>query len=209
MQNPWLTIPLADYESHMALPEIGQAQLLSDIFASILQENRPDSVAVLGCAGGNGFDRIRPEVTHRVVGLDLNPGYICQARARYEGRFPTLELFAGDVQSDEFPFEPVELIFAGLLMEYVDPATTLERIDTMLRHDGALVTVVQLPSDAAPEVTPSQYARLASLSSIMHLVLPDDLKRAALAQGLTETVAYTATSAGGKQFRVQTFRHDK
>jgi hypothetical protein len=30
--NPWLHIPLADYEGHMALPEIGQACMLADQF---------------------------------------------------------------------------------------------------------------------------------------------------------------------------------
>jgi len=38
MKNPWLDIPLADYEGHMALPNVGQAQLLSDVFASALSK---------------------------------------------------------------------------------------------------------------------------------------------------------------------------
>jgi len=53
--NPWLTIPLADYEAHMALPQVGQAQLLADLFAAELRERSPSSVAVLGCAGGKRF----------------------------------------------------------------------------------------------------------------------------------------------------------
>ena len=31
MTQPWLQIPLADYEAHMALPDIGQAQMLADL----------------------------------------------------------------------------------------------------------------------------------------------------------------------------------
>ena len=54
--NPWLTIPLADYEAHMALPQVGQARLLADLFAAELRVGSPSSVAVLGCAGGNGFE---------------------------------------------------------------------------------------------------------------------------------------------------------
>jgi hypothetical protein len=34
MRNPWLAIPLADYEGQMALPEIGQAQMLADAVES-------------------------------------------------------------------------------------------------------------------------------------------------------------------------------
>ena len=29
MNDPWLEVPLADYEEHMALPDIGQAQMPS------------------------------------------------------------------------------------------------------------------------------------------------------------------------------------
>ncbi len=58
MRNSWLDIPLADYESHMALPYVAQAQLLSDLFAEALQELSPESVALLGCAGGNGFEAL-------------------------------------------------------------------------------------------------------------------------------------------------------
>ena len=69
--NPWLTIPLADYEAHMALPQVGQAQLLADLFAAELHARSPSSVAVLGCAGGNGFERAPS--TLRVVGVDVAP----------------------------------------------------------------------------------------------------------------------------------------
>ncbi len=41
--NPWLTIPLADYEAHMALPQVGQAQLLADLFAAELRARSPSS----------------------------------------------------------------------------------------------------------------------------------------------------------------------
>ena len=36
--NPWLTIPLADYEAHMALPQVGQAQLLAPERLAVLAE---------------------------------------------------------------------------------------------------------------------------------------------------------------------------
>ncbi|HVS25014.1 MAG TPA: class I SAM-dependent methyltransferase, partial [Gammaproteobacteria bacterium] len=92
--NPWLTIPLADYEAHMALPEVGQAQLLAAVFAAELRARAPASVAVLGCAGGNGFEHAPRSL--RVVGVDLNPDYVAAARARFGGRLPRLELHVAD-----------------------------------------------------------------------------------------------------------------
>lgn len=206
MDNPWLRIPLADYEGHMALPQVAQAQLLSDVFVDVLARYAPASVAVLGCSGGNGFDRIQPAVTRRVVGVDLNPEYIEHTRRRYAGRFDTLELFVGDVQTERFAFAPVELVFAALLFEYVNAAAVLERIHDMLVPNGTLVAVVQLPCAAVPEVTPSPYTRLSKLAPIMRLVSPDKLSHWAAAAGYAEEDARTVATAAGKQFRVQCFR---
>ena len=55
MNNPWLDVPLEEYEGHMAWPAVGQAQLLSDVFSRVIEQFSPRSVAVLGCAGGLDF----------------------------------------------------------------------------------------------------------------------------------------------------------
>src|SRR6186713_702946 len=68
--NPWLEIPLADYEAHMELPQVAQAELLAEQLAAAVRARSPDSVAVLGCAGGNGLDRLPAAL--RVVGVDVN-----------------------------------------------------------------------------------------------------------------------------------------
>jgi len=205
MKNHWIEIPLCDYEGHMALPQVAQAQLLSDVFARALGQYSPESVAVLGCAGGNGFERIDPETTERVVGVDLNPDYIRQVRARFDLKFRALELFVGDVETDECVFAPVDLVFAGLLFEYVDAGIVLARIRSLLRENGILVTMVQLPNTAIPEVTPSTYASLGALSSVMRLVSPELLKQLGTERGYKEIDAQTVQAAGGKQFQVQTF----
>lgn len=189
----------------MALPQVGQAQLLADLLDEALRQYRPRSVAVLGCAGGNGFERIASAITPRVVGVDLNPAYIERARARFAGRIPQLELYAGDVQMDAFGFAPVELVYAGLLLEYVDIDVALGRIRAMLVAGGVLLAVVQLPS-AVPEVTPSPYASLNALAPVMRLVAPEALRRAAAAAGFCQAAARTAVAGGGKPFGVHAFR---
>jgi hypothetical protein len=204
-RNPWLDIPLVDYEGHMASPAIGQAPLLADIFAEALGAWSPESVAVLGCAGGNGFERIEPETTWRLVGIDLNPDYLEQARARFQGRVAGLELHAGDLQTTDFGFAPVDLVYAALVFEYVDAAATLPRIRNMLRPDGLLVTVVQLAGEGVPEIGPSPYPSLESLASIMHLVPPEALRSAADRHGFRQ-IGERTVQAGGKRFQVQTFR---
>jgi|SRR5271157_1567173 len=206
MKNPWLDIPLADYEGHMALPHVAQAQLLSDVFADALSKYSPRSVAVLGCAGGNGFERISARTTERVVGVDINPEYLQQVRARFDHRIPRLDLFVGDVQTDDFTFSPVELVFAGLLFEYVDADVVLAKILSMLHPNGTLLTVVQMPTAAIPEITPSPFTSLCALASVMRLMPPDLLRQLAAARGYRETAARTVDTAGAKRFQVQAFR---
>lgn len=205
-RNPWLGIPLADYEGHMALAEVGQARLLADIFEGMLRDYRPTSVAVLGCAGGNGFERIDVATTPRVVGVDLNPAYVERLRARFQGRIPGLELMVGDIQRDEVRFPPVDLVFAALLLEYVDVGAVLGRVPSLLTAGGVLGTVVQLPGPAACPVTPSPFSSLQALAPVMRLVPPEELKDLAGTAGYRQIARRRWPSPGGKQFEAQAFR---
>ena len=92
--NPCLEIPQADYEGHMALPSVAQAPFLADVLASTVRSLEPSSVAVLGCAGGNGFEALPPDRIQRLVGVDINPAYVAAARSRHQGRFMNLEPLA-------------------------------------------------------------------------------------------------------------------
>lgn len=204
MTNPWLEIPLDDYEGHMALPEVGQAQLLSGLLAEALTAFAPTSVLVIGCSGGNGFDRI--PATCRVVGIDINPAYLARARARFAERFAALELHAGDILSTHFSFAPVDLAFAGLVFEYVDPAAALARIRRMLTPAGVLATVIQLPDPERAPVTPTSFASLRTLAPVMRLVTPDAVRAFAAAAGFAELSSRRVHSAGGKHFQAQVFR---
>jgi SAM-dependent methyltransferase len=200
--SPWLEIPLADYEAHMALPEVGQAQLLAALLASALHAHRPASVAVVGCAGGNGFENV-PRDT-RLVGIDVNPAYLATARARHASRRRNLELHVSDVERDELRLAPVDLVFAGLLLEYVDAGRALDRIATWLAPRGILATVLQLPSDAET-VTPSPFASLHRLAPSMRLLAPERLVALAAERGFRVVDSRVAEASGGKRFAAQTF----
>ncbi len=206
MRNPWLDIPLADYESHMSLPQVAQARLLADVFDGMLRTHRPQSVAVLGCSGGNGLERIAAATAGRVVAVDINPGYVEAVRARFQQRIPNLELIVGDIQRDEVSFPPVELVYAALLFEYVDVEAVLRRIRSLLTAGGLLGTVVQLSSPTSSPVTPSPFSSLQALAPVMRLVPPAQLRDLAEATGYREIAGWREASPGGKQFQVQVFR---
>lgn len=177
--NPWMSIPLSDYEGHMSMPDIQQAQMLADCFAKLLEEYSPESVAVIGCAGGNGFNAICKETTKRVVGIDINPEYLRQVSLRYSKSLK-LELYEDDIQNFSSSLAPVDLTYAGLIFEYVDLERTFATLSrSICKPDGMLGAVLQLPSESISEVSPSPFTSLNKLSSIMKLVSPEDLKTVA------------------------------
>ena len=206
MNNPWLDISLSDYEAHMALPEVAQARLLADVFSAQLEIHKPGSLAVLGCAGGNGFERIKPDITRRVVGVELNGSYLQAVRVRFGNVFEELELIEGDIQVAEAAFAPVDLIYAALVLEYVEVRTAVTQACASLNPRGVLVTVVQLPDAKLPAVTPSPFPSMKTLEAAMHFASPMELRIYANANGLRQIASATRQTPSGKQFRVQVFR---
>ncbi len=206
MPNPWLTIPLADYEGHMSLPSIDQAKMLADRFELLIGRIKPSSVAIIGCAGGNGLERIGSERVERIVGVDINPGYIEEARTRHARRLPHLELYCADVQSDLLQFGPVDLIYAALLFEYVDTTSAMATLRRNCQKNGTLATLLQLPNSTRPAVSPSPYASLNALAPAIRLLAPDDLCGFAAATGFAAADSEVIELPSGKQFCVQTFR---
>ena len=69
MSDPWLSIPLADYEGHMGADNVQQLSALSGLFKRALDVCLPDSVAILGIAGGNGLEHANPATIKRIVGF--------------------------------------------------------------------------------------------------------------------------------------------
>jgi 2-polyprenyl-3-methyl-5-hydroxy-6-metoxy-1,4-benzoquinol methylase len=206
MRNPWLDIPLADYEAHMALPTIGQSRLIADQLDTLIRTYSPPSVAIVGCAGGNGFDRLVRTGAQRIVGVDINPEYIEQARRRYAERIPGLELYTTDIQSSKSIFHPVDLIYAALVFEYVDLAQTMSALRHHCKPDGVLAVLSQLPHETMTHVSPSPYTSLQLLAPGMRLVSPLELQRLAKQVGFSLKHSRVISSAGGKRFCVDEFR---
>ncbi|MFI5180064.1 MAG: class I SAM-dependent methyltransferase [Thermoanaerobaculia bacterium] len=203
--SPWLTIPLADYEEHMALPAIGQARAIADEFGRLLRLHEPRSVAVLGCSGGNGLERVSSERTTRVIGVDINPAYLAAVRSRYGQRLPGLELNLCDVQTDEVPYEPVEMVWAALLMEYVAPSKALAFVRRSLVPGGVFGCILQQPSESVPTVSPSPYGSLMPLASAIVLVAPKELEDLARREDLVLRSQRVLELPNGKTMQAQVY----
>lgn len=205
MRNPWLDIPLADYEAHMSLSTIGQSQLIASQLDLLVRNYRPRSVAIVGCAGGNGFDRLIDTSVSRVVGVDINSDYIEEARRRYEDHLPGLDLYVADIESAGSMFEPVDLLYAALVLEYVDLAPTMSVLRRHCQENGVLAVLTQLPHETIAHVSPSPYTSLRRLASGMRLIPQEELQQCARQAGFSPEDPGAALSAGGKHFSLSTF----
>lgn len=206
MRNPWLDIPLADYEAHMSLPTVGQSRLIARQLDALVRTYSPPSVAIIGCAGGNGFECLAGTSVTRVVGVDVNPDYIEEARRRFDGHTSGLELLVADIQSPGLLFEPVDLIYVALVLEYVDLQQAIGALQRHCKPDGILAVLSQLPHETLTHVSPSPYTSLQLLSPIMQLVTREELTLQARQAGFVTEHSSTVVAGGGKQFSLDAFR---
>ena len=207
--SPWLDIPLADYEGHMALPEIAQAGMLADQLESAVRQHAPSSIAIIGCSGGNGFERLIGTTVERIVGIDINPTYVAAARARFGTQLPKLALYVADIQGALPNIMPMEMIFAGLIFEYVDLPAAMHNLWRLCAPGGTLVAVLQAPSAEAKAVSPSPYGSLQRLGPAMRLRDAREVKCTAVEAGFAPATMRSLTLPSGKSFTVLSFHRSE
>jgi trans-aconitate methyltransferase len=205
MENPWLNIPAADYEGHMGSPNVDQLSFLANTFREALVLHDCETVAMLGCATGNGLEHVSRDATQRVTAIDINPEYLDILRQRYAGTVPGLEIVEADLETCSIKNQAYSLIFAGLVFEYLEPWVLLPRIADWLNPEGVMVTVLQLSAKHLERVTETSYASLKKLDKIMKLISPQDFKSMANDAGLLERDVKTVTLQSGKHFYVGTY----
>lgn len=182
--NPWLSIPASDYEAHMSDAQVGQLQYLSAVFARALARHHPLSIACLGCTTGNGFEHLPGSGVRRVVAVDVNPQYLEILQERHGSRIAGLTTLCADLVECKLDEASFDLVWAGLVFEYVDVNAVLEKVARWLRPRGVLSVVLQLPSPGRDHVTATPIASVRQLEPFMKLVEPKELERVALRHGL-------------------------
>ncbi len=197
MQNPWLEIPLADYEGHMASEAVRQLEPLAVLFSEVLARRQPESVALLGVAGGNGLDRIDCGTTHRIVGVDCNPSYIDAVRERFS-HLRGLELHCVDLAAARVELGPVELVHAALVFEHAGTKLCLENSLSLVAAGGAISIVLQLPATADANVGSSGIASIQKLKNHFHLIDPEWLCDEVARRGFELSFETCVALAGGK-----------
>jgi ubiquinone/menaquinone biosynthesis C-methylase UbiE len=148
-------------------------------------------------------------VTRRVVGVDINPDYLAVLQRRYGPSLPNLELICADVTSLELDSVAFDLIYCGLLFEYLEPKDLIGKIALWLKVDGKCIVILQLPSEESRMITETKYESLNRLESIMKLVEPEVLRQTCSEVGLSETKAYNQVLESQKAFFIGHYRKDE
>jgi SAM-dependent methyltransferase len=172
MSNPWLNIPLGEYEGHMKSAEVQQLDVLSELFAEALACCRPTSVAVLGVAGGNGLEHVGSRGITRIVGLDVNPLYLDEVRRRHADK-RGLELHCVDLAEQVVDLEPVQMVHAALVFEHAGVDRCLENAISLVAPGGALSVVLQLPVEFGQGAVASRFSSMRKLNSHFSWIDPE------------------------------------
>ncbi len=204
--NPWKRVSLADYEAHMAMPAVGQAAMLAQELRRAVECTRPDSLALVGCAGGNGLAELVEYTLKRVVCVDVNPAYLQTLEARYGAKLRNLECHCCELEQFRSQ-EPVDLVFAGLVFEYTQLDQALDSVSRLLRHGGSLYALVQMPAEGIATVTPSPYASaLMVVEELFRYVPPRSMIATAAQHNLTPVEQKSITLGSGKSFTLIQFQ---
>ncbi|MBW6490604.1 MAG: class I SAM-dependent methyltransferase [Lentimicrobium sp.] len=199
MPNPWLEIPYSDYENRMS--EVGQSQILSRLFSDCLSIYKPAHVALPGCATGNGLEHISGHKVHSVHAVDINPLFLDQLRQRFAETIPGLLTYCIDLQNEELPFSDIDLIFCGLLLEYVNPEIVIPKMAGVLAGGGVIVLVIQ-QSLRSSFVTKTRFTSLEKLSEIGREIYFNDVTKILFKSDMVIVKSYDIQLNESKFFKV-------
>jgi len=143
---------------------VQQLTALSVLFARVLDLCRPDSVAVLGIAGGNGLEHLDRAAITRVVGVDINPEYLDEVRRRF-GTRGEMELHCLDLSEDDLRVAPVALVHAALFFEHAGVGRALDNALALMSRGGRLSVVLQLPARDQGAVSSTPFPSMQRLAA--------------------------------------------
>jgi 2-polyprenyl-3-methyl-5-hydroxy-6-metoxy-1,4-benzoquinol methylase len=172
--NPWLQIPLEDYERHMSHHLVGQSTLLNALTKKYLDAIKPEAVIFLGIAGGNGLEHIDNQITKTVFGIDINQDYLDTAYKRYKESIPTLQLVKQDITQHSESICRADLIWSALVLEYTGIDKALAFCSKNMRKEGNLVISIQ-SNNNKQTVSPTGIDSVKKAGEIFSIVDPEEL----------------------------------
>lgn len=180
--NPWLHIPLEDYERHMSHHLVGQSTLLNALTKKYLDSVKPETVIFLGIAGGNGLEHVNKQIAQRVYGIDINQDYLDTAFKRFHHRIPSLQLVNLDITNHSENICNADFIWAALVLEYTGIDKALSFCTNNIHKGGHLVISIQANNNI-PSVSSTGIESVKKAGEIFSIVDPEALLNKAAENG--------------------------
>jgi 2-polyprenyl-3-methyl-5-hydroxy-6-metoxy-1,4-benzoquinol methylase len=180
--NPWLHIPLEDYERHMSHQLVGQSTLLNALTKKYLDEIKPATVVFLGISGGNGLEHIDNKITQHVHGIDINQDYLDTASKRYKHKILSLQLVNLDIAEHSESICKADFIWAALVLEYTGIAKALAFCTNNIRKEGHLVVSIQ-SNNNKQTVSPTGIESVKKAGEIFSIIDPEEMLSKAAEKG--------------------------
>jgi len=174
--NPWLYIPLEDYERHMSHELVGQSTLLNSLTKKYLENIKPQGAIFLGIAGGNGLENIDNHITKRVIGIDINQEYLDTAFKRYHQTITSLQLINLDIVKNSEKIFEADFIWAALIAEYTGIDKVLEFSRNNICAGGHLIFSIQ-SNNNKPSVSSTGIESVKKAGELFSAVNPEELLR--------------------------------
>ncbi len=191
----------------MSAVHVGQLPVLAELFQSVLDRWFPESVAVLGVAGGNGLEHIDRTHTKRIVGVDSNQRYLDEVRRRF-GMLEELELHYCDLANQKCNVVPVALVHAALIFEHAGLGLALENACSLVADGGRLSVVLQLPSVEEQDVASTDYTSMQRLKEGFVLIEVPEFQRLLRQKGFQLLGQESRTLPAGKALWLGVFAKD-
>ena len=197
MKNPWEEISLDDYENHMSLESVNQLQTLNAMMKKQFEDHDADRVMILGVAGGNGLEHIRPEKYTKVYGVDINEDYLKVVAERYAYLGDVLECLHVDLFNEADKLPHTDLLIADLLIEYIG---TEAFVNVVRKTSPKYVScIIQINTDAENWVSDSPYIHaFDGLDAVHHQMETISLSSAMMAVGYRKGLEHTESLPNGK-----------
>lgn len=147
MINPWESMDLSIYESHMSAGDVFQLQTLCTITKQQINAYDHTYVTILGIAGGNGLEHIDVSKTKKVYGLDVNMQYLTECKERYPGLTGILELTCCDLSIPKTVLPCSNILICNLIIEYLGEERFVELIKNNKNNLNIVSCVIQKNND--------------------------------------------------------------
>lgn len=196
--NPWKTVKLTEYESHMRLSSVYQLQTLNAMMKEQLAVCEAESVMILGIAGGNGLEHIDREKFTAVYGVDINPDYLNACRVRYPELGEVFKPICADLTDDQLQLPCADLLIADLLVEYIGYECFCRIVQKV--NPKVVSCIIQINTEAS-FVSDSPYTHaFDGLSQVHHQMEEGVLTLSMQKIGYKKTVLQSVDLPNGKQF---------